>query len=58
MIIHDKVYDLTKFIDEHPYVQFSSPRRPFGSDASIIPPCPGSCVWDKSTCLAMHASPA
>ena len=30
MVIHDKVYDATKFIDEHPYaVPFpSSPRPP------------------------------
>jgi cytochrome b involved in lipid metabolism len=25
VVIHDKVYDVQKFIDEHPYVYFLSP---------------------------------
>ena len=25
MVIHDKVYDVTKFVDEHPYVFLPSP---------------------------------
>lgn len=24
LVVHDKVYDCTKFIDEHPYVSISS----------------------------------
>lgn len=27
MIVHDKVYDVTKFVDEHPYV--FAPINPF-----------------------------
>ena len=26
MIVHDKVYDVTKFVDEHPYVSQSNPN--------------------------------
>jgi hypothetical protein len=28
LVIHDKVYDCTKFVDEHPYVSASAIARP------------------------------
>lgn len=31
LVIHDKVYDCTKFVDEHPYVSTSAIARPLAS---------------------------
>jgi cytochrome b involved in lipid metabolism len=30
VVIHDKVYDITKFVDEHPYVPRPSPSTRMG----------------------------
>jgi hypothetical protein len=40
MVIHDKVYDTSSFVDEHPYVSLFSPL----SNASLLHPCAGSHV--------------
>lgn len=35
VVIHDKVYDITKFVDEHPYVPRPSPSTRMGQSAYV-----------------------